>query len=202
MTAFKAALPRAFAHPATRLAAHLLAWLPLLIWLRRIQLEQLGPDPIADLTHASGDWALRFLLASLAMTPLRRLLGQAWPLLYRRMLGLYCFGYACLHLLVYLWLDLGAYWAQIIDDVVKRPFMTVGFAAWLILLPLAATSTRAAMRRLGRRWGQLHRGVYAAAVLAVLHFFWLVKSDLREPLVYAALLALLLALRWRRRAAT
>lgn len=188
-------------HPATRLTAHLAALLPLALWIERIVRDALGADPIAELTHASGLWALRFLLASLAMTPLRRLLGQAWPIRYRRMLGLYAFFYACLHLSVYLLLDLGGYWAQIFEDVVKRPYMTVGFLAWLILLPLAATSTRAAMRGLGRRWGLLHRSVYAAAILAALHFLWLVKTDYREPAIYAGVLALLLLARLKRRAA-
>lgn len=179
--------------------AHALALLPLAQLLWAVRGGQLGPDPVAALTHATGDWALRLLLACLAMTPLRRLLGQAWPLRFRRLLGLYAWFYATLHLAVYLVLDLGSYWAQVLEDVVERPFITVGFLAWLLLCALALTSTRGWMRRLGRRWGQLHRAVYGAAVLAVLHFFWLVKSDLREPLAYAAVLALLLGLRawWR-----
>jgi sulfoxide reductase heme-binding subunit YedZ len=159
---------------------------------------------VAALTHGTGDWALRLLLLSLAMTPLRRLLGQPWPIRFRRLVGLYAFFYACLHLSIYLVLDLGGYWTQIFEDIAKRPYITVGFGAWLLLLPLALTSTRGWIRRLGRRWGQLHRLVYVAGGLAVLHFLWLVKSDLREPLVYAAVLALLLGLRlwWRLRRPT
>jgi sulfoxide reductase heme-binding subunit YedZ len=134
---------------------------------------------------------------------LRRISDQAWPLRFRRLLGLYAFFYACLHLAVYVVLDLNGYWAQILTDIVKRPFITVGFLAWLLLLPLALTSTQAAMRRLGRRWGQLHKAVYASAILAVLHYFWLVKADLSEPAMYAAVLAVLLGLRvswaWRQR---
>nr|WP_245559048.1 protein-methionine-sulfoxide reductase heme-binding subunit MsrQ [Arenimonas oryziterrae] len=164
--------------------------------------DGLGADPVAELTHRSGDWALRGLLACLAMTPLRRLSGQSWPIRFRRLLGLYAFFYASLHLAVYVVLDLNGFWSQILTDLVKRPFITVGFTAWLLLLPLAITSTQGWMRRLGRRWGQLHRAVYVAGVLAVLHFFWLVKADLREPLMYAAILAVLLGLRllwaWRR----
>lgn len=186
-------------HPATRVLAHLLSLLPLALWLGRIASEQLGADPVVALTHASGLWALRFLLLCLAMTPLRRLIGATWPIRYRRMLGLYAFFYASLHVGIYLALDLGGYWLQIIDDVVKRPFITVGFLAWLALLPLAATSTRVAVRALGQRWVQLHRLAYVAAILAVLHFTWLVKSDLREPALHAAALALLFVLRWRRR---
>jgi len=126
---------------------------------------------------------------------LRQLGG--WPPLtrFRRMLGLWAFAYACVHLSIYVVLDLGGYWAQIFEDIVERPFITVGFLAWLLLVPLAVTSTRGMMRRLGRRWGQLHRLVYAIGVLAVVHFIWLVKADLREPLTYAGILVVLLTLR-------
>lgn len=182
-------------------AAHALALWPLASLVRGVVQDSLGADPVAAITHATGDWALRLLLLSLAMTPLRRLLGQPWPVRFRRLLGLYAFFYACLHLSTYLVLDLGGYWAQIFDDIAKRPYITVGFTAWLLLLLLALTSTRGWMRRLGRRWSQLHRLVYAVGVLAVLHYLWLVKSDLREPLMYAGILALLLGLRlwWRLR---
>lgn len=182
--------------------AHLLALLPLTRLAYGALYDRLGADPVAAITHATGDWALRFLLLSLAMTPLRRLSGQSWPIRFRRLLGLYAFFYASLHLTTYLVLDLGpAYWSQIFADIAKRPFITVGFTAWLLLLPLALTSTRGWIRRLGRRWGQLHRLVYVIGILAVLHFLWLVKSDLREPLIYAAILTLLLGLRlwWRLR---
>lgn len=186
---------------ALKAAAHVLALWPLALLVRGALNDTLGADPVAALTHGTGDWALRLLLLSLAMTPLRRLLGQPWPIRFRRLVGLYAFFYACLHLSIYLVLDLGGYWTQIFEDIAKRPYITVGFSAWLLLLPLALTSTRGWIRRLGRRWGQLHRLVYVAGGLAVLHFLWLVKSDLREPLVYAAVLALLLGLRlwWRLR---
>jgi sulfoxide reductase heme-binding subunit YedZ len=182
-------------------AAHALALWPLAGLVHGAVNDTLGADPVAALTHGTGDWALRLLLLSLAMTPLRRLLGQPWPIRFRRLVGLYAFFYACLHLSIYLVLDLGGYWTQIFEDIAKRPYITVGFGAWLLLLPLALTSTRGWIRRLGRRWGQLHRPVYVAGALAVLHFLWLVKSDLREPLVYAAVLALLLGVRlwWRLR---
>ena len=182
-------------------AAHALALWPFARLVHGALTDRLGADPVAALTHGTGDWALRLLLLSLAMTPLRRLLGQPWPIRFRRLVGLYAFFYACLHLAIYLVLDLGGFWTQIFEDIAKRPYITVGFSAWLLLLPLALTSTRGWIRRLGRRWGQLHRAVYAAGVLAVLHYLWLVKSDLREPLVYAAVLALLLGLRlwWRLR---
>ena len=185
--------------------AHALALWPLAALVQGVRLDSLGADPVAAITHATGDWALRLLLASLAMTPLRHWTGRPWPIRFRRLLGLYAFFYASLHFATYLVLDLGGYWAQVFDDIVKRPYITVGFSAWLLLLPLAITSTRGWIRRLGRRWGQLHKLVYLIGVLAVLHYLWLVKSDLREPLLYAAVLAVLLGSRawraWRRRRA-
>ena len=175
-------------------AVVLLALLPALHLAYGLATDRLGPDPVEDLTHRSGDWALRLLLATLAITPLRRLgLRALAPL--RRTLGLLAFAYALLHLLVYLVLDQGLELGFIREDVLERPYITAGFAAFLGLLPLAITSTRSWIRRLGRRWIQLHRLVYAAAIAAVLHFLWLVKADLREPLVYAALLAVLFAMR-------
>lgn len=178
-----------------RLLLHAVAAAPL-AWLIWAALgDRLGADPIAELTHETGQWALRLLLATLAITPLRLLGGWSRPIRYRRAVGLWAFAYACLHFGVYLGLDLGGYWMQIFDDLAERPFITIGFAAWLLLLPLALTSTRGMMRRLGHGWQRLHRLVYVAAVLAVLHFVWLVKADLTEPLIHAAILALLLALR-------
>ena len=176
-------------------AVHLLALAPFAWLIADIWYDRLGADPIAELTHATGLWALRFLLLALAITPLRRITG--WSLLarFRRLIGLYAFFYASVHLSIYLVLDLGGYWAQILEDIVKRPYITVGFAAWCGLLMLALTSTRGMMRRLGRRWSQLHRIVYGIGVLAVLHFVWLVKADVREPAIYGAILALLLVLR-------
>lgn len=190
--------------PAARLLAHAACALPLAFIGYAIWRQDLGPDPVAQLEHELGRWALRLLLATLAVTPLRRLTGFASLVSWRRMLGLWAFAYATAHLGVYLALDLGGYWTQVFDEIAKRPYITVGFAAWLLLVPLAATSTRAAMRRLGRRWGQLHRAVYAVGILAVLHFLWVVKSGTAiarlEPVVYAVLLAVLLLARlpWRR----
>ncbi|QNH13104.1 protein-methionine-sulfoxide reductase heme-binding subunit MsrQ [Xanthomonas sp. SI] len=160
--------------------------------------DALGADPVAEIEHRTGLWALRLLLLTLAITPLRQLSGQSVLLRFRRMLGLYAFFYACVHLGMYLGLDLRGYWTQIFEDIVKRPYITVGFIAWLLLIPLAVTSTQGWMRRLKRNWGKLHKAIYAIGVLAVLHFWWLVKSDIREPLLYAAILALLLGWRgWR-----
>lgn len=158
----------------------------------------LGADPVAAVEHFLGLWALRLLVLTLAVTPLRQLSGWTVLLRFRRMLGLYAFFYASLHFAAYLVLDLRGYWAQVFTEIAERPYITVGFLAWLLLVPLAATSTQGAMRRLGRAWGRLHRLVYAVAVLAVLHFWWLVKSDIREPAVYAGFVALLLGWRaWR-----
>ena len=177
-------------------AAHALALLPAVLLINNALNDRLGADPIAALTHQTGEWALRLLLLSLAMTPLRMLLKQPWPIRFRRLLGLYAFFYASLHFAVYLFLDLGSgYWSQIGADILKRPFITVGFTAWLLLVPLALTSTQWMMRRLKKNWQRLHRLVYIIGILAVLHFWWLVKSDIREPLLYAAILALLLGMR-------
>jgi sulfoxide reductase heme-binding subunit YedZ len=158
--------------------------------------DTLGANPIEALTRGLGDWTLRFLLITLAVTPLRRFSGLNWLLRLRRMLGLYTFFYALLHFVSYVWLDQFFDWAAIWKDIVKRPFITVGFSSFLLLIPLAATSTNAMIRRLGgRRWQALHRAVYAIAVFAVLHYSWMVKKDLTQPAIYGGVLALLLGLR-------
>lgn len=154
----------------------------------------LGAEPIEKVTHRTGLSALVLLLCSLAVTPLRRLTGWNRAVRFRRLVGLFAFFYAGLHFLVYLF-DQEFVPAYIVEDVVEHPYVTAGFTAFLLLVPLALTSTQASIRRLGRRWQKLHRLVYAAAALAVLHFLWLVKKDLTEPLIYAAVLALLLVLR-------
>lgn len=170
----------------------------LLIW--RVSDGSIGPNPVEAITHDTGDWALRLLLATLAVTPLRRLTGWAWLTRLRRMLGLFAFFYAVLHFSTYLWLDQFFDWQAIVADIAKRPYITVGFAALVLMLPLAVTSTKGWIRRLGPRWKQLHRAIYAIGVLAVLHYLWLVKADLVEPVLYAGALAGLLAARlpWAR----
>jgi len=155
----------------------------------------LGANPIEFITRSTGTWTLVGLMVTLSVTPLRRLTGRAELVRTRRMLGLFTFFYACLHFVTYIWLDQFFDPAAIVKDIVKRPFITVGFTAFVLLIPLALTSTHAMMRRLGRRWQQLHRLVYAIAVLGVIHYLWLVKKDLTDPLIYAVVLTLLLALR-------
>ncbi len=173
--------------------------LPVVLLIWRTLDGSIGPNPVEGITHATGDWALRLLLVTLAVTPLRRLSGWAPLVRLRRMLGLFAFFYAVLHFITYLWLDQFFDWQAIGADIAKRPYITVGFTALALMVPLAVTSTRGWQRRLGARWKQLHRLIYPIGVLAVLHYLWLVKADLLEPAIYAAVLALLLAARmpWR-----
>ncbi len=164
------------------------------------QNDALGANPIETITRASGEWTLRFLLISLAVTPLRRYTGLHWLIRLRRMLGLFVFAYATSHLLTYVWLDQFFDWRAIARDILDRPFITVGFSAFVLLIPLAATSNSFALRRLGgRRWQALHRSSYGIAVLGVVHFWWLVKADVFTPFIYAFVLAVVLGLRawWR-----
>lgn len=173
----------------------LLCLLPLahLVW--DVAHGALGVDPVAQLEHRSGDWTLRLLLATLAITPLRRITGWHKAIRLRRMLGLFAFFHATVHLTIYVAIDLGGFWSQLLAEIAKRPYITVGFTAWLLMIPLAITSTKAMVRRLGRRWQQLHRLVYICALLGVLHFMWLVKADHREPAIYLA--ALIVLMLWR-----
>jgi sulfoxide reductase heme-binding subunit YedZ len=181
----------------------MLALLPLarVVWMGFH--DRLGANPIEYITRASGDWTLYFLCLTLAITPLRKLTGQVWLLKLRRMLGLYCFFYACLHFTTFIWFDHFFDVAEMWKDVKKRPFITVGFSAFVLLWPLALTSTNAMMRKLGRRWQMLHRLVYVIAMLAILHFWWMRagKNNFGEPLIFGGILLLLLggrlALRWQ-----
>lgn len=174
----------------------LAALLPFALLLLRIVHDELGPNPIEALNRYTGDWTLRFLLITLTVTPLRQLTGWHLLIRYRRMLGLFAFFYACLHFLSWIWVDKAFEWEEIVRDVYKRPFITLGFASFLLLIPLAATSTHGMVRRLGgRRWRALHRLVYVVAVGGVVHFLWLVKSDIAEPALYALILAALLGYR-------
>lgn len=155
----------------------------------------LGADPVKYLLHACGLWALRFLFLTLCMTPLRDVTHAVFWLRFRRMLGLFAFFYVVLHFTVYLVLDQGGKLGALWEDVIKRPYITIGMLGLVLLIPLAVTSTAKMQRRLGRRWLELHRLIYVVAVLGVWHFWWQVKKDIREPLIYAALLAVLLGYR-------
>jgi sulfoxide reductase heme-binding subunit YedZ len=169
--------------------------LPLLVLVLGAINDDLGTNPVETLTHETGQWALRFLLIGLTVTPLRRLLKAAWLIKLRRMLGLFAFFYASLHFLTYLWLDQFFDWHEIIIDIPKRPFITIGFVSLLLLLPLALTSTSAMQRRLGKKWLTLHKLVYVIPVLVLLHFAWSLKADYSEPLSYALLFVLLMLMR-------
>ena len=160
--------------------------------------ESLGADPVKKLEHACGKTALNLLLLTLAVTPVKNLTGLSSLLRIRRMLGVFAFFYVVVHFSVYLVLDLELNFHTLGADIAKRPYITIGFTALLLLIPLAVTSTNGMMRRLGRRWQKLHRLVYVIAVLGVWHFYWQVKRDIREPLLYAAMLALLLTYRLAR----
>lgn len=164
-------------------------------WWLREGLIGLGANPIERVLHHTGWWTLTLLLATLAITPLRRLTGVNELIKGRRPLGLFAFFYATLHFGIYLGLDQLFGWAYILEDVAERPFITVGFLAWLLLIPLAITSTRGWIRRLGRRWTLLHRAVYFSGLLGVIHFYWRVKADTRVPLIFAAVYLALMALR-------
>lgn len=184
--------------PVTRLKilVFLLACFPLVRLVILAINSQLGANPVEFITHSTGTWTLAGLMLTLSVTPLRQLTGYAHLLRIRRMLGLFTFFYATLHFITYIWLDQFFDLHAIIKDVYKRPFITVGFLAYLLLIPLAVTSSNAMIRRLGaKRWQSLHRLVYAIAILGVIHYWWLVKKDIRQPLIYAGILTVLLG--WR-----
>jgi sulfoxide reductase heme-binding subunit YedZ len=189
-------VPSFLANKWTKPPVFLLCLVPLGILVGRALTANLGANPVEFIQHATGDWTLRFLVFTLSITPLRKLLKLPDLIRFRRMLGLFAFFYACLHFLTYLGpdqsFDLSAIW----KDVAKRPFITVGFAAFVLLIPLAITSTAGWIRRLGgRRWQMLHRAIYISAICGVIHYYWLVKSAVLRPLTYAAIVVVLLL--WR-----
>jgi len=157
--------------------------------------DQLGANPIEALHFGFGDWALRFLCIGLALTPIKMITGQSWPLRFRRMIGLFAFFYASQHLLVFIVLDLSLSWEAFKDEVPKSPYILMGLLTFLLLVPLAVTSTKKMQKRLGRSWLKLHRLVYLAGLTALVHYFWLVKSDYTEPLIYALVIGVLLGIR-------
>lgn len=164
---------------------------PLVYLIYLVSLDELA-EPTEYMLHFTGIWSLRILLLTLMMTPLKDLFKQSYFLKVRRMIGLFVFFYVSLHLLIYIGPDLGFNFSHLWEDIVKRPYITVGFSAWLFLLPMALTSNRKMIRKLGKKWKFLHRGIYIITVLACLHFVWLVKKDLLEPLIYAGIALALL----------
>ncbi len=171
-----------------------LAPLARLFW--RAATANLGANPIEAITHSTGDWTLILLLVTLAFTPLRKLTGQLWLIGLRRMIGLFAFFYGCLHFLTYIWLDQGFNLHSMAKDVYKRPFITLGFTAFVLLIPLAVTSTRKMIQRLGgRRWQWLHRLIYVTATVAIVHFTWAMKKDIHRPIKYGIVLSVLLGYR-------
>ncbi len=179
-------------------AVFVMCLLPLasLLW-RAFELggSDLGTNPVEEVQDTLGEWGLRFLIITLSVTPLRDWFKAPWLIQLRRMLGLYAFAYVLLHFLTWLILDQGMYWSGILADISKRPFITIGFTALLLLIPLAVTSTNGMMRRLGKRWKTLHRLIYVIVLLGVWHYYWQVKADVREPLIYLAIALALLG--WR-----
>jgi sulfoxide reductase heme-binding subunit YedZ len=183
-----------------RPALWLLVLLPAPVIVAQLLLNKLGANPIREVEHMTGEWALRFLAASLAVTPLMRLTGWGWLVAQRRFLGLSAFFWALGHLLVYTVLDWFFDWHEIWKDIVKHWYVTLGMLAFLLMIPLALTSTKSSIRRLGgQRWTQLHRLVYVSVIAACFHFLWAVKKDIAEPILYMAIVAALLAFRlvWR-----
>lgn len=191
-----------------KVALHALSLVPLARLLLGWYRNSLGANPIEFITRSTGTWTLVFLLVSLSVTPLRKLPKMHWLIRVRRMLGLYAFFYACLHFTTYLWLDRYFEWqavaqeagrsfvSLIVEDIAKRPFITVGFAGFALLVPLALTSFKAAIRLMtGKWWQRLHRIVYVSAICGVVHYLWLVKADITEPVIYGAVLAFLLGVR-------
>jgi sulfoxide reductase heme-binding subunit YedZ len=185
---------RRYVKPALFIAC-LLPFLHMLLGAFEIAGFRLGTNPVEKLQDTFGQWGLRLLVVTLAITPLRDWFKAAWLIHLRRMLGLFAFFYVSLHFLTWLFLDQGVYWPAIVEDIAKRPFITIGFLAWLTLIPLAVTSTNAMMRRLGRRWKTLHRLVYVITLLGVWHYWWQVKADIREPALYLGITLVLLG--WR-----
>jgi len=176
-------------------ALFLMCLLPfgLLVWAALT--DNLGTNPVETLTHETGEWALRFLLITLCITPLRRLTKFHWLIKFRRMLGLFAFFYAALHFTTYIWLDQFFDWKEILIDIPKRPFITIGFISFVLLIPLAVTSTNAMQRRLKKHWSTIHQLVYVIPMLVVVHFIWSLKADYLEPAVYTFIFLILMLMR-------
>ena len=178
-----------------RILTFLICLIPFVLLLLKVLQNDLGPDPAKELALETGEWSIRFLLLALAMTPLRHLSGRVEFAQRRRMVGLFDLFYASVHFLVWVIFLLGLRWGAILEEVVERPYITIGFSSFLILVVLGATSPRVMVRKLGKNWRRLHRLVYVAGVLAIIHLVWIVRTDLSEALLYGAILAGLLG--WR-----
>ena len=178
-----------------RILTFLVCLIPFVLLLLKVLQNDLGPDPAKELALETGEWSIRFLLLALAMTPLRHLSGRMEFAQRRRMVGLFALFYASVHFLVWVIFLLGLRWGAILEEVVERPYITIGFASFLILIVLGATSPRVMVSKLGKNWRRLHRLVYVAGVLAIIHLVWIVRTDLSEALLYGAILAGLLG--WR-----
>jgi sulfoxide reductase heme-binding subunit YedZ len=174
-----------------------LSLLPILIIFYQIIFNQLGPEPVKEITHVTGNWTLRFIIITLAMTPLQKFTKLNFWISYRRMFGLFVFFYASAHMMTYVGIDYRFDWSSISDDIVKKKFIFAGFLAWLLLVPLALTSSKRMIRLLRDKWKKLHKLIYLIALLGVFHFLWLVKIITAEPLIYLIIIIILLMLRVR-----
>ena len=172
-----------------------LSLLPILIIFYQIIYNQLGPEPVKEITHVTGNWTLRFIIITLAMTPLKKLTKLNFWIRYRRMFGLFVFFYASAHMMTYVGIDYRFDWSSISDDIVKKKFIFAGFLAWLLLLPLALTSSKKMIRLLKDKWKKLHRLIYITSLLGIIHYLWLVKVVTAEPLIYLMIIIILLILR-------
>ena len=181
-----------------KILVFIICLIPFLNLVYGIFTDNLGANPIEYILHSTGFWTLTFLMITLSVTPLRKIKGLNKLIQLRRMLGLFAFFYVFLHFSIYLGLDRFFEWQEIIKDITERPYITVGFTAFILLIPLALTSTKKSQRKLGKRWGKLHRLIYFTAILGVIHFWWLVKKDITEPLIFAVILAVLFAFRGKK----
>ena len=183
---------------ATKLLVFLFSFLPFLNLVYGIFTDNLGANPIEYVLHSTGFWTLTFLVITLTITPLRKIKRLNKLIQFRRMLGLFAFFYSFLHFGIYLGIDRFFEWAEIVKDLTERPYITIGFTAFILLMPLTLTSTKKSIRKMGKRWTKLHRLIYIIVVLGVLHFWWLVKKDITEPLIFAVIIIMLLALRGKK----
>jgi sulfoxide reductase heme-binding subunit YedZ len=179
----------------TKVTIFFLSLLPILIIFYQIIYDQLGPEPVKEITHVTGNWTLRFIIITLAMTPLQKFTKLNFLISYRRMFGLFVFFYASAHMVTYVGIDYRFDWSSISDDIVKKKFIFAGFLAWLLLVPLALTSSKQMIRFLKDKWKKLHRLIYITSLLGIIHYLWLVKVVTAEPLIYLMIIIILLILR-------